>query len=106
MAKRLIPNHAKPAHANAVVFQATAEFLGELCLRGLQATNDAFDLAVKHSRQKTSAIIDDTNKSYEERDKLLHNENKRETYFRDFGRAQHFAASTVLAYATVSGHSN
>lgn len=101
MARRPIPNHAKEAHSEAVFFKATGEFLGELSLRGFQATADAFDLAVKDSTQKTFTIIDDATKSFGERSKLLHDENKREAFFRDFGRAQHLAASTVLAYANL-----
>jgi hypothetical protein len=98
---RPTPNHAIQSHVDAVFFQATAEFAGELCLRGLQATTDALDLAVQDSTKKTQTIIGDTDKSLEERSKLLHHENKREAFFKQFGPAQHLAASTILAYATL-----
>lgn len=98
---RLIPNHGKKSHADAVAFKATAELAGDLCVRGLAATTEAFDLALQRSQEKKDRIISEPGKPLQERSKLLQEEGKREHYFRHFGRAQHLAASTVLTYATL-----
>ena len=98
---RLIPNHGKRSHVDAVAFKATAEMAADLCLRGLAATNDAFDLGLRGSLEKQDKIISDLGRSLEERSKPLHEEKRRECFSRDFGRTQHLAASTVLTYATL-----
>jgi len=97
----LVPNLSKQSHLDAVAFKATAEFAGELFLRGLEATAIAYDLALKDSLKNQDNIISTPNKPFGERSRLLHAEGRRDQFFRDFGPAQHLVASTVLAYATL-----
>lgn len=97
----LIPNLLKPSHLDAVGFKATAEFAGDLFLRGLESTPIAFDLALRDSLKNQDKIISVPGKSHEEQSKLLHAEGKRDQFFRDFGPAQQLVASTVLSYATL-----